>query len=202
MTTSLSQKEYSEIFQTILKTIRPSREKTTRQFFVCPVGQVGSGKSMVLKALALQLPFVIVSTDDFRKELKARGFRYEPAGKMTMEALGHFTRLGFNVALDTNCGRPEKKKEIEKAAREFAAKVFWIQVAPPEEYIIHKLKNFKHTWLFRDAKQAVENYRNYKKLLEREPVFVPFLYTFDPSRSDLDRQAADAAGLMKKELGN
>lgn len=185
----------------VKNTILP-KVKFPRQFFLCPVGPIGAGKSTTLKKLAKKIPMVIVSADDFRKILKKSGRGYEAAAALTLSAARHFASQGFSVALDMNCGRADKKRQIDELAGEFGAKIIWIRVNPPERYILDKLKNFKHTWLFRDAEHAIENYYHYKKILAEENFDASFLCTIDPSSPNFENQIDDAAWAIKNYLLN
>jgi len=62
------------------------------------------------------------------------------------------------------CASSRTRELIAQAERDYGIKTIWIHTNPPEEFIIKKLKNYKHTWLFEDGDQAVQNY------LDRKPI--------------------------------
>lgn len=173
---ALTKEEFEEILETYIGRVRLPSRKFPVKFMLCPVGLVGAGKSTVVGKLAEKLPMVVVSTDNFRKTLKERGSGYDSAEELTLRAVRHFAKKSWNVAIDSNCGRAEKKKQIEKLARELGAKIVFIEVNPPEAYILNKLKNFEHSWLFKNGEAAVKSYFEYKTLVEKEPVAIDFLY--------------------------
>ena len=83
--------------------------------------------------------------------------------------------------------------------KELGIKIIWIHINPPEKFIINKLKNYKkHSLLFKDSEDAINNY------LERKPLHkklnFPFIYNFDPSRPDLKSQLKEATSIIEKEL--
>ena len=108
---NLSKKVFNDILCNYAEEIALPAEKFPKQFFLCPVGLIGAGKSTVLEHLAKHISIIIVSTDDFRQKLKALGYGYESASDLTFAAVSHFSSKGYSVALDTNCGRPEKKQK-------------------------------------------------------------------------------------------
>ena len=79
--------------------------------------------------------------------------------------------------------------------------MFWIHINPPEEFIINKLKNYKHTWLFKNAEQAIENHKTSKDK-HHKIINFPFIYTFDASRDDLDEQIEEAIAVIGKNAKN
>ncbi|MEK7208469.1 MAG: AAA family ATPase [Patescibacteria group bacterium] len=189
-TSELSRVE-AEVLEEYRKQVLVPAKKSKRQFLLAPVGFVGSGKSTVLRELQKKLPFVIVSADEIRKLLKERGEGYDAAHEIMFRAGEYFARQGDSVAYDTHCGRTWKKERIERLAEEISTRVFWIQVHPPEEYIIQKLRVYPHTWLFRNVAPAIENYRGHKA--GDEHLALPFICTFDPSRADVEKQIEEAA---------
>jgi len=65
-----------------------------------------------------------------------------------------------------------------------------------EEFIINKLKNQKHSWLFKDAEDAINNYLARKPL--HQNLDFPFTYTFDTSKSNLNEQITEAGEKIGK----
>ncbi|MBM2817690.1 MAG: hypothetical protein HW401_280 [Parcubacteria group bacterium] len=152
------------------KILEIPENKPKEKIMVCPIGIVGSGKTTVVKPLSESLSLLIISSDEIRKFLKKNGCGYDLAGE-----------IAFDLA----------EKYIEK---KYKIKIFWIHINPPEEFIINKLKNYKHTWLFRDADQAIENYKSSKA--NHQNINFPFIYTFDTSRNDLGEQIKEAISII------
>lgn len=174
------------------------KKKSARQFFLCPVGLVGAGKTTVLRPLAERLFLVRVSTDEIRKILKDKGYNYDRARKIAEAVIKDFAKKGDSVAIDSDC--VNKKEDIEKLAKEVGAKIIWLYVNPPEEFIINKLRNFTNGWLVEDNEEMVKNYFERKTLHQK--LDFPFLYTFDTSRNNLEEQIDEAEKLIKKEISN
>lgn len=188
-----------EQFQTFVdeyeKTIEIPKEKG-RQFLLCPIGLVGSGKTTVLKPLAERLGLVRISSDDIRKMLKDKGFDYKSMEYVAFSVADYFIAQGYGIAIDADCARPDKREQLEKLATKTAIPLVWIHINPPEEFIINKLTNYPHTWLFKNAEEAIENYRARKPL--HQNLNFNFTYTFDTSKSNMSEQIAEAVEIIKK----
>ncbi len=189
------QKAIKKEYEKILKI--PHR-KLKQQMAICPIGVVGSGKTTVIKPLSKKLSLLRISTDEIRKLLKDRGYGYDSAKDVAYAIADAYLTKGFSIAMDGNCSSKDAQKYIKKLRKKHKVKVFWIHINPPESFIIKKLKNYKHTWLFKDAREAIKNYRS-SKARHRNLNF-PFVYIFDPSRDDLDKQIKEAASRIKKEI--
>ncbi len=166
------------------------------QFLLCPVGLVGSGKTTVIKPLAEKLGLVRISTDEIRKALKERGFSYKRTEDIAFAAADFFLDKEYGIAIDADCVRLDKRERIEERAARLQIPIIWIHINPPEEFIMNKLKNYPHTWLFKNAEEAIENYKA-RKSLHKELHF-NFTYTFDTSRSDLEEQIKEATDIIRR----
>ena len=163
---------------------------------LCPVGLIGSGKTTVLKPLAKKLGLVRISTDEIRKMLKERGFSYDGDENIAFAVGKHFIGKGYGIAIDADCVRLSKKKKIERFAKKLSMPIIWIHINPPEKFILNKLKNYPHTWLFKDARQAIANYKARKPL--HKNLNFDFAYMFDTSRPNLKQQIKEAADIIKR----
>ncbi len=173
----------------------PAAQRTP-QLLVCPVGLVGAGKSTVIKPLGAKLSLLRISSDEFRHLLKDRGFGYRVVNRAMLALLKKYLALGYSIALDADCAG-SAKEFIDQVPQTYPdLRVVWLHIDPPESFILDKLRNYKHTWLFTDADEAVANYFRRKPL--HAQLDMPFLYTFDTSRPDLDRQIDEAVGLIGK----
>lgn len=187
-----------EVIKEYEKMVVVPKEKG-KQFFLCPVGLVGAGKTTVLRPLAERFGLVRISTDEIRKILKERGEDFGGAEEAALKIGEKYARQGYGIAIDADCVRTDKRERIEKMAAELKVPVVYVHINPPEEFIINKLKNYPHTWLFRDAEHALQNYYARKPLHEK--LDLDFIHTFDTSRSDLDKQIDEAAEKIKIKLG-
>jgi predicted kinase len=166
-------------------------EKKGKQILLCPVGLVGAGKTTVVKPLAESLGLIRVSSDEVRKMMKARGLDYKGVEDIVFAVGLSYMDEGYGVAIDADCVRLDKKAEIERLAAERKVPVVWIHINPPEAFIINKLKQYPHTWLYKDADAAIANYQA-RKPLHQDLSSFHFTYTFDTSKSDLDEQIEKA----------
>ena len=197
-----SMKSEDEIIGEIIEAYKPlihvPKSRPEKQFFLCPVGLVGSGKTTVLKPLSEKLFLVRISGDEIREILKEHGYDYELTWEIGQKLVREFVKQGYSIAHDTDCATLRTQEYLIKLAQEVGAKIIWIHVNPPEEFIIDKLKNFKHTWLFRDASEAIENYMARKPL--HENLSMQFTYTFDTSKANLAEQVENGLVAIKNSL--
>lgn len=172
-------------------------EKTgAPQFFLCPVGLVGAGKTTVIMPLAEHFHLVRISTDEIRKLLMERGYNLIRTKEIAFGLIRQYAEKGFSIAVDADC--VSQGDLINKAVATLGAKAIWIHINPPEEFIINKLRNFKHTWLFKNADEAVANYFRRKPL--HEHLDFPFIYIFDTSKPTIVDQIAEAIQIIDREM--
>lgn len=191
----MTKKEVGKILGEYVKTIKIPKTKPNKQVIICPIGVVGAGKTTVVKSLSDKIALVRVSTDEIRKILKDHGYGYDQVKELAFELIKKYIKNGYSIVIDADCVSEASQKHIKKLEDKYGVKPIWIHVNPPEEFIINKLKNFKHTWLFKNSKQAIENYKQ-RKLLHRNLKF-PFIYEFDTSKRNLNKQIEKASKIIK-----
>jgi predicted kinase len=165
------------------------------RIFLCPIGLVGAGKTTVVKPLAERLGLVRISSDEIRKIMREQGTVGLKAFDLATVLIRKYAEAGYGVAIDSDCSNVEKIERVEEAADRLDYKVIWIHINPPEEFILNKLRNFKHTWLFKNADEAIANYYRRKPL--HENLSQDFTYTFDTSREDLPMQIDEAEKIIR-----
>lgn len=173
-------------------------EKPHIKFMICPIGLVGSGKTTVVKPLAEKLHLVRISGDEIRKTLKMHSIGYESTWDIAQELVAKYLSLGYSMALDSDCAQQKTVDALHKKSLEYGVKLIWIHINTPEEFIINKLMNYKHTWLFKDGQEAVENYFRRKPL--HQNLKMNFTYVFDTSKENLNEQIEKALIVIKKSL--
>ncbi|MEK7505760.1 MAG: AAA family ATPase [Patescibacteria group bacterium] len=174
--------------------------KSSPQWMLMPVGLVGSGKTTVVKPLTERFGLVRMSTDEVRQKLIERGYSYEGCRDIIHELSKKYLDLGYSLAIDANTGSRAGIEYNEKTAKVFPnVRQIFIYVNPPEEFIVNKLKNYKHTWLFSDGEHAVQHFYENKRSFSQPNL--PFVYEFDTSRNDLTIQIDEAVIVIKKVLG-
>jgi predicted kinase len=197
----LSDAGFKNIKNIFVHQVNIPKEKPAKQFLLCPVGLVGAGKSTVVIPLSEKLNLVRISHDEIRKILKEKGFNYDRSKEIAIEVISDFLKDGYSVAIDANCGSKETFNTIKKLEKENCLKVVWIHINPPEEFIVNKLKNFNHSWLFGGGDEAVAGYYKYKdKYGDGTDLGIPFLYTFDTSNSNIQEQIEEAYKSIRKTI--
>ena len=174
--------------------------QSNTQFLICPVGYVGAGKTTVVSPVAKTLNILKVSSNELKKLLQESGNGFERAREILFPILTRQIHAGRSIVLDMDCGNPHTAAWIRHAERVYDIKVFWLHVNPPENFIVEKLKNFKHTWLFKNGQEAVQKYFEQKAHRKQEKQLMKFFYTFDPSRADLQLQIATCVQQIQSEV--
>ncbi len=193
--------DFASIKNIFVEQLHVPRSKPVNQFLLCPVGLVGAGKSTVVVPLAEKLNLVRISHDEIRKILKENGFNYDLSKEIALEVISDFLKTGYSVAIDANCGSAETFDHIKKIESEYGIKAMWIHINPPEAFIVNKLRNFKHSWLFRDGEEAVSGYYEYKnKYGDGTNLGIRFSYVFDTSKSDIQEQIKEAERVISDSL--
>jgi hypothetical protein len=170
------------------------------QWMLMPVGLIGAGKSTVVRPLVEHFGLVRISTDEIREKLKTRGYSYEGSVELATALGKKYLGLGYSVAFDANTGSTQglrRNAEVHEAFPE--AKQIFIHIDPPDAFIIDKLRNYHHTWLFKDGDHAVESFLKNKK--ESVLPDLPFVYRFDPSKDNLPEQLEEGIGAIKRAIG-
>lgn len=188
--------------QTVLeafeRTLEIPTQKPPRQFVLCPVGLIGAGKTTVMKPLSRRLSLMRISGDEIRKMLKENDQSYDAVLHITFSLAHKYLQLGHSIAIDSDCVSAEKQREFAAWQLRYHLKLIWIRIAPPEAFILKKLRSYDHTWLFRNAEHAIRNY------FMRKPAHVhlpfPFAYTFDTSKRDLLEQIETAARVIERNV--
>ena len=165
-----------------------------------PVGMIGSGKTTVVKPLAEHFKLIRVSTDEIRKMLREEGGYFTGDCRDIANSISQkYLKLGYSIAVDANTGSEEGIKYNEKNKKDFpGVQQIFIHINPPVEFIVNKLKNYKHTWLFRDSEHALERFNFHKQNFKLPNI--PFVYTFDPSKENLKEQTQEGIEAIERAL--
>lgn len=191
---NLSYRAAERIMRQYEATLKIPKIKSKKPILICSIGLVGAGKTTVLRPLSKKLSLIRISTDEIRKMLKERGYDYNRSKELAIRLVEKYIRRGYGAAIDADCISEESQKYIRALKSKYKIKVFWVHINPPEKFIINKLKSYKHTWLFRDVKQAIANYKKRKSL--HKNLKLQFIYEFDPPRTDLAEQIRAAAKII------
>jgi hypothetical protein len=198
----LTQTDFHKIKELYLSKVVVPHIKPSKQFILCPVGLVGAGKSTVVVPLSAKMGLVRISHDEIRQLLNEHNFDYNRSKEIAIDVIKNFIEKGYSVCIDANCGSRETFELIKKVEAKYSIVSIWIHINPPEDFIINKLRNFNHTWLFKNGAEAVKNYREYKeKYGDGTDLGIDFAYVFDTSKSNILEQINEAEDLILKKLG-
>ncbi len=177
--------------------------KPVKQFILCPVGLIGSGKTSVLKELANELPFIRISNDQVRiimlKYVEAP-LDLELFTTIMTRVFDMYLDMGYSMAADSDCASILTQRKLEEKKNRYNLSLIWIYINPPESFILENFKHFDSTKqvTLKNEELAINNYMERKIL--HENLWMPFVYTFDTSRSDMDVQIKETVSLIKKEM--
>lgn len=186
----------NKAMQAYEKTLALPEQPPRKQFIVCPAGLIGSGKTTVAKRLAEKLNLVRISGDEIRKVLKDHGLGYDGLVRIGGELTKKYLSQGYSMVLDSDAMSPRSKVVIDRAEQELGVLPIWVHINTPEEAILERLRTYKDRFPFKDADDAVANYMRRKNLHENLEG-IPFIYTFDTSRTDLENQIGEAVILIE-----
>lgn len=184
----LPDSQMQAVISEYIQTISLPSKKYSEQFILCPVGRVGAGKTTVVKLISERLNLLRISTDEIRQLLLKKGCNFLRTSEIGYLLADKYLSLGYSLAIDADCAGPSVQNHLRSAASKFNAQLIWIHINPPEEFIINKLNNFKHSWLFRDSEDAIENYYRRKPLHDAYLTEIDFYFEFDTSKEDLSEQ--------------
>jgi len=165
--------------------------KNKEQIFFCPVGLVGAGKTTVTKPISEKLNLVRVSSDELRKMLKENGFDYSFVKEIGTDVIKDYTSEGYSISFDMDCGNPEIKEFVETLKKEFGGRIIFVHINTPEEFIFNKFRKHPPSWMANNPQDMIDNYIKQKEKRAIENIHFDFVYTFDTSKDDLERQIND-----------
>ncbi len=173
-----------------------------KQFFFCPVGIVGSGKTTVTKAVSKKLGLLRLSSDELRKLLKENGHDYSSVKEIGFRIAEEFVEKKFSIAFDMDCGNPESKEFVERLSEKYNVKIIWVHINTPEEHILKGLLKDAHyrAWLAEDPQIMIRNYFSQKEKRLKENTKFDYFFTFDTSKSDMQEQISECVEKIKKAL--
>lgn len=197
-----TQKTIQEVEAEFINSLKIPEKKPAAQFFFCPVGLVGAGKTTVTKPISEKFGLLRLSSDELRMVLKENGFGYGPGKEIGFRIANEYARKGFSVAFDMDCGNPVTVKLVKGLSDELHAKIVWVHINTPEEYIFQKFRNHPPSWLADNPQIMIDNYNAQKKKRaeENKDVHFDFLYTFDTSRPDIEKQINECEEKMSEFL--
>ncbi len=163
-------------------------EKAKIQFFFCPVGLSGTGKSTVARKIAERFNLVRISSDELRKILKENHYDYSPLKEILFRTVNALARQGHGIAFDMNCGNPQTKEAAESLAAELGIRAAFVHVTAPEEIVFERFRHEKPFWLADDPEIRINNHLAQKETRDKLNIPFDFLHIFDTSKPDMERQ--------------
>lgn len=193
-------KSLEEIELEYKKSLEIPKFNPVRQFFFCPVGLVGSGKTTITKALSEKFWLIRISSDELRKNLKENGYDYSSVKEIGFKIAREFSRKGFSIAFDMDCGNPAVKNFVEALAKKLQCEIIWVHVDTPEDHVFLKFKKYPPSWLADSPETMIANYRAQKERRVKENTVFNYFFTFDTSQPNLNNQIDNCARKIENFL--
>jgi len=121
-------KKEKKALEAYMRDLRCPPRKTEQPLVVCMVGLVGSGKTLVAKALASRLGATVVNGDQIRMCLRAEGLKFERARLLGEIAMHTALEQGSNVVLDSDHIDPAKRASVQARAEKMGVRLVFIRV--------------------------------------------------------------------------
>lgn len=167
------------------KKIEIPKQLSPYKFILAPVGLVGSGKTTVVKPLSKRFSLIRISSDEIREILKGLNYSYTQDDVMYIAEvlLKKYLNKGYGVTFDSNC--ENKIDIIDKLGQDFHVKIMWVNINPPEKFILDKLKNMHYNegHVFKNADQAISTYFKDKPI--HRNLKMTFIAEIDTSQIDI-----------------
>jgi len=176
------------------------RKKNKVQILLCPAGLVGAGKTTVVRPISDKLNLLRISTDEIRKILISKKFNLLRTTEIASNLVVKYLKQGYGIALDADCVSPSVQRDIKKLQKEYNVIPIWIHINPKEKFILNRLKSYNHTWLFKDEKDAVDNYKRRKPLHKKYLGDIDFYSKFDTSKDNLNMQISEFVNKIEKDF--
>ncbi len=187
-------KTIEEIENEFRNQIKIPLTKPSKQFFFCPAGFIGSGKTTISKQISEKFNLVRISNDELRLLLNENSYDFSSLKEIILSVSEQFVKDGYSMAFDMNCANPITKEKIDTFSK---IPIVWVHINPPEEFIINNIKNRNNPKFFNDVDQVIENYRYQKKALGEYMNKVNYDYKLDPSRDDFPKQMEELYALIE-----
>lgn len=191
--------EHQLIFDEYLQSLTlPKVPWTGTQFVIAPFGNVGSGKTTVLKALSERLGLVRTCGDDIRVLLKKRGLPLDFVRELHTKVVTDCIAKGYSVAIDSDSVSEEARKALAELTSQ-GVTVIYIRVTAPEHVILDRLTHTRSEHpLSTDPEVWKSDYFRRKPL--HENLTLPFTCTIDSSL-ELEPQLTGAERAIRTTLG-
>lgn len=120
--------------------IAVTRSKTKRPVIVAIIGAVGSGKSLVARALAEQIGATVVEGDTIRLELGAQREGYERTRAIAENSALAIVKRGSNAVLDSDFADATKRASIRAKARTVGVRLVFIRVICDLDVMVQRMR--------------------------------------------------------------
>ena len=175
------------------------------QFALCVIGLVGAGKTTILKQLCEHIPMVRVSGDEIRELLRSKKLPYQDSNVVISighQLTGKLKKAGYNIAHDNDFSNPLAHEALRTNNQKYGVREVWIRIRPSEEWILDRLRERPANGTFANPEEAIAGYFRRKALQSQNPWIdkLPFVFEFDPSKSDIDQQIQKGVERIREAL--
>ncbi len=154
---------FKQIKEGFLNQAKAAGRKTNNPVVVAMVGVRGAGNSALARALHKLLGWQVIEKNKIRVALREKGpgFTSENTDEIHYATLGKILKAGGNVILDSDFVEKPKRKKLEKLARKFNAKVFYLHLFSDLDVLIDRMLRGRYdpkTNIFKSSTIAVREF--------------------------------------------
>lgn len=156
-------KTFKQIKEEFLRKAAAAGRKTNNPVIVAMVGVRGAGSSTLARALYKLLGWQVIEKNKIRVALREKGpgFTSENVDEIHYAVVGTILKAGGNVILDSDFVERSKRKKLEKIARQFRAKVFYLHLFCDLDVLIDRILRDRYnpkTNIFKSSTIAVREF--------------------------------------------
>ena len=193
-------KSKEEIVEEYCSSLSIPNKNPDKQYIVCLVGQICSGKTTIATYLENELDLLRISTDDLRFLFKENGYGYEYVYESFDAIIRENVEAGYSLVLDANCGSEHRRGWLEELSSSKEIDLIWVHAHPPESFILDALKQRDKKWLHKTFEHAYENYIQQKEASDHTEIV--FDGEIDISKVDSGAQLESLKGIILEKTAN
>lgn len=170
------------------------------QFFICPMGPPGAGKSAIMEPLAAHYHMAIISSAGVRAVLKDIGVDFRSVHEVVAYVANALAHQGYRIAFDMDCSQAETQQMIRRVARGVGARAVFIKITAPESVQYQRFRMKPPRWFTWSARRTPETIAQDAHTHTHEVHFACTIDTAD--RLSLERQIAECTKKIDAHLAH
>ncbi len=186
-----------EVTEGYEKTLSFPKEKPVPAVVVALVGLIGTGKTIVSKALEKNLPLLRIEGDELRRILRMRNEGYAHIDGLRKTISLKYFNQGYSIIFDSDGASGGLVEDYQKYI-DRGLKIIWLRIIAPQSVILERLEKRPPDPIFANSPRAIHDYFRRKHL--HEHLAMPLTFTLDTSLP-LEPQIGEALPLVRHAAG-